>query len=42
MATVRNTSISLLKLAGWNNIAAANRHMAAHHAEALALLHPTT
>lgn len=42
MATVRNTAISLLKLAGWNNIAAANRHLATHHTEALRLLHPTT
>ena len=31
-ATLRNTAISLFKLAGWTNIAAANRHMAAHHA----------
>ena len=28
MATVRNTAISLLRLAGWTNIAAALRHHA--------------
>jgi predicted transposase YbfD/YdcC len=31
MATVRDAAVSLLNLAGWNNIAA-TRHMATHHA----------
>ncbi len=30
MATLRNTAISLLRLAGWTNIAAAQRHHARH------------
>ncbi|CAN5410795.1 hypothetical protein BH23ACT6_BH23ACT6_18610 [soil metagenome] len=30
MATLRNTAISLLRLAGWTNIAAATRHHATH------------
>jgi len=28
MATLRNTAISLLRMAGWTNIAAATRHHA--------------
>lgn len=38
MATVRNTSISLLRLTGWTNIAAALRHHAAHPDQAIACL----
>jgi hypothetical protein len=30
MATLRNTAISVLRLAGWKNIAAALRHHARH------------
>ena len=30
MATLRNTAISFLRLAGWTNIAAALRHHAEH------------
>ena len=37
MATCRNFAISLLRIAGWNNIAAALRHHAADPARALAL-----
>lgn len=39
MATCRNVAVSLLRIAGWNNIAAALRHHAARpaHATALAL-----
>ncbi len=38
MATVRNTSISLLRLTGWTNIAAALRHHAAHPDQAIECL----
>lgn len=38
MATIRNLAISLLKLLGWDNIAAATRHMAAHRDDALNLI----
>jgi len=38
MATLRNLAISLLRLAGWTNIAHALRHQAADHNRALALL----
>jgi hypothetical protein len=38
MATARNTATSLLKLAGWANIAQAARHVATHPADALQLL----
>ncbi len=38
MATLRNLAISLLKLLGWDNIAAATRHMAAHRSDALNLI----
>jgi len=38
MATVRNLVISLLRLAGWTNIAHALRHHAADHRRPLALL----
>jgi hypothetical protein len=31
MAVLRNTAIAILKLCGWTNIAAANRH---HHKDA--------
>jgi len=32
MAALRNTAISLLRPAGWTNIAAATRHQARHPA----------
>ena len=35
IATVRNTSISLLRLTGWTNIAAALQHHAAHPDQAI-------
>jgi predicted transposase YbfD/YdcC len=38
MASLRNTAISLLRLRGWKNIAAANRHMTAHPDHALHIL----
>ena len=38
MATLRNTAISLLRLAGWTNIAHALRHHAADSQRPLALL----
>lgn len=38
MATLRNVVISLLRLAGWTNIAHALRHHAAHQRRPLALL----
>ena len=38
MATLRNLVISLLRLAGWTNIAQALRHHAAHNRRPLALL----
>ena len=38
MAGLRNRAISLLKLLGWDNIAEANRHLAAHRHETLTLL----
>lgn len=38
MATVRSTVISILRLAGWNNIAAALRHHARHTDHTLTLL----
>lgn len=41
MATLRNTAISLLRLAGWANIAQANRHMATLTTDALQLLRLT-
>ena len=37
MATCRNVAISLLRIAGWDNIAAGLRHHAANPAQALAL-----
>jgi predicted transposase YbfD/YdcC len=40
MATLRNLAISLLRLAGWTNIAHALRHHAAHNRRPLALLTP--
>lgn len=41
MAGLRNTAISLLKLSGWTNIAAANRHFAAQPLDTLRLLRLT-
>jgi predicted transposase YbfD/YdcC len=38
MASLRNTAISLLRLAGWDNIARALRHHARHPEDALKLL----
>ena len=38
MATLRNLVISILRLTGWDDIAAATRHMAAHRDDALNLL----
>ncbi len=38
MATLRNTAISLLRLAGWPNIAQALRHHARSPERALTLL----
>ena len=38
MATLRSLAISLLRLTGWNNIAQATRHMAAHRTDALGLI----
>lgn len=37
MATCRNIAVSLLRLAGWDNIAAGRRHHAARPAHALSL-----
>jgi predicted transposase YbfD/YdcC len=38
MATFRSLAISLLRLTGWDNIAQATRHMAAHRTDALGLI----
>jgi predicted transposase YbfD/YdcC len=38
MATIRSLAISLLRLTGWDNIAEATRHMAAHRTDALNLI----
>ncbi len=38
MATIRNTTISLLRLTGWTNIAAGLRHHAAHPDQAITCL----
>lgn len=38
MATIRNTAVSLLRLAGWTNIAAALRHHARDHSRPINLL----
>jgi hypothetical protein len=38
MATCRNIAISMLRLAGWDNIAAGLRHHAGHPDHALALV----
>jgi predicted transposase YbfD/YdcC len=38
MAALRNLAISQLKLLGWDNIADANRHLAAHRPDTLSLL----
>lgn len=38
MASLRSLAISLLRLTGWDNIAQATRHMAAHHTDALGLI----
>jgi hypothetical protein len=38
MATLRSLAISLLKLTGWDNIAQATRHMAAHRTDAPGLI----
>ncbi|MFZ1666988.1 MAG: ISAs1 family transposase, partial [Flavobacteriales bacterium] len=38
MATLRNTAISLLRLAGWDNIAKALRHHARNPEQALTCL----
>ena len=38
MATLRNTAISLLRIAGWTNIATALRHHAAHPDQAITCL----
>jgi hypothetical protein len=35
MATLRNTAIGLLRLAGWDNIAAGRRHHARNPARAI-------
>jgi hypothetical protein len=35
MASLRNTAISVLRLAGWSNIAAALRHHARHPEQAI-------
>jgi predicted transposase YbfD/YdcC len=37
MATCRNVAVSLLRLAGWDNIAAGTRHHAARPVQAFAL-----
>jgi predicted transposase YbfD/YdcC len=38
MASIRSLAISLLRLVGWTNTAAANRYMAAYPTNALGLL----
>jgi hypothetical protein len=38
MASLRSLAISLLRLTGWDNIAQATRHMAAHRNHALNLI----
>jgi len=38
MATLRNTAITILRLAGWTNIAQANRHHAYHPSESITCL----
>ena len=38
MATLRNTAISLLRLAGWTTIAAALRHRQHHPDKSITLL----
>ena len=38
MATLRNTAISLLRIAGWTNIATALRHHASHPDRAITCL----
>jgi hypothetical protein len=38
MATLRNVAISLLRLAGYQNITAALRHLSAHRRVAFGLL----
>jgi len=38
MASLRSLAISLLRLTGWDNIAQATRHMAAHRTDALGII----
>jgi hypothetical protein len=38
MGSLRNTAIAILRLAGWDNIAAVNRHHAHHPEQAITCL----